>query len=382
MKRINKIKLFFFLLLNVLFVAGGFAQAAAPAVAPAAANTGINIPVNTMLFYIALILLFIIIILASAVNGAIDLYRKNKNDAATKATVVLLGFLFLSQFVFAQDATTTTATTDAAAAAAASAANSTATIYFYSFIAIIIIEIGIILFFIKSLRFLTGIDKAEEGEAKQRTLWEKFNNFGSLEDEAKLDVGHSYDGIRELDNATPSWFTITFAASIVIAIIYLYQFNISGSIPRQEDELAAEMRDAQKVQDELAKKEGNSIDENTVTMLGAADIASGTKLFAANCSPCHGDKGQGVVGPNLTDDYWLHGGSIKDVFKTIKYGFPDKGMKSWKDDFSAKQIAQIASYIESIHGTNPPGAKEKQGELYKADTAPATPEATADATKK
>ncbi len=378
MKRINKIKLFFFLLLNVLFVAGGFAQAAAPAVAPAAANTGINIPVNTMLFYIALILLFIIIILASAVNGAIDLYRKNKNAAATKATVVLIGLLFLSQFGFAQDAT---ATTDAAAAAA-SAANSTATIYFYSFIAIIIIEIGIILFFIKSLRFLTGIDKVTEVEEKPRTLWERFNNFVSIEEEAKLDVGHSYDGIRELDNATPSWFTITFAASIVIAIIYLYQFNISGSIPRQEDELAAEMRDAQKVQDELAKKEGNSIDENTVTMLGAADIASGTKLFAANCSPCHGDKGQGVVGPNLTDDYWLHGGSIKDVFKTIKYGYPDKGMKSWKDDFSAKQIAQIASYIESIHGTNPPGAKEKQGELYKADAPTATPAATADATKK
>ena len=78
MKRINKIKLFFFLLLNVLFVAGGFAQAAAPAVAPAAANTGINIPVNTMLFYIALILLFIIIILASAVNGAIDFIEKIK----------------------------------------------------------------------------------------------------------------------------------------------------------------------------------------------------------------------------------------------------------------------------------------------------------------
>ncbi len=361
-------------------MAGGFAQAPASSAAPAPVSTGINIPVNTMLFYIALILLFIIILLVSAVNGAIDLYRKNKNAAAAKTTVVFLGLIFLSQFAFSQEAATATA--DAAAQAATAAVNSTATIYFYSFIAIIVIEIGIIIFFIKSLRFLTGIDKATEGEEKPRTLWDRFNNFVSLEDEAKLDVGHSYDGIRELDNATPSWFTITFAASIVIAIIYLYQFNISGSIPRQEDELAAEMRDAQKVQDELAKKEGNSIDENTVTMLGAADIASGTKLFAANCSPCHGDKGQGVVGPNLTDDYWLHGGSIKDVFKTIKYGYPDKGMKSWKDDFSAKQIAQIASYIESIHGTNPPGAKEKQGELYKADAPAATTNATADAAKK
>ena len=85
------------------------------------------------------------------------------------------------------------------------------------------------------------------------------------------------------------------------------------------------------------------------------------------CAPCHGAEGQGVVGPNLTDDYWLHKGSVKDVFKTIKYGVPEKGMKSWKDDFSPVQIAQIASYIKSLHGSKPANAKEPQGELYKED---------------
>jgi cytochrome c oxidase cbb3-type subunit 3 len=72
-----------------------------------------------------------------------------------------------------------------------------------------------------------------------------------------------------------------------------------------------------------------------------------------------------MVGPNLTDDYWLHGGQVNQVFSTIKYGVPEKGMKSWKDDFSPKQIAQLASFIKTLHGTNPPGAKEAQGEPEK-----------------
>ena len=95
----------------------------------------------------------------------------------------------------------------------------------------------------------------------------------------------------------------------------------------------------------------------------------GATLFHDHCAACHGREGQGQVGPNLTDDFWIHGGSITDIFKTIKYGYTDKGMKSWKDDLSPSQIAMVASFIKSIHGTNPPNAKEKQGELYKEDGA-------------
>ena len=87
--------------------------------------------------------------------------------------------------------------------------------------------------------------------------------------------------------------------------------------------------------------------------------------YKTNCAVCHGVNGEGnVVGPNLTDDHWLHKGSIKDIFKTIKYGVPEKGMKSWAADFSPLQIAQLASYVKSLHGSNPPNAKEKQGELF------------------
>jgi cytochrome c oxidase cbb3-type subunit III len=94
------------------------------------------------------------------------------------------------------------------------------------------------------------------------------------------------------------------------------------------------------------------------------DLATGKDLFLSTCAACHGKFGEGTVGPNLTDDYWIHSGSVRDIFKTIKYGWPDKGMKSWKEDFSPMQIAQLTSYIRTLRGTNPPKPKDKQGDLY------------------
>ncbi len=84
----------------------------------------------------------------------------------------------------------------------------------------------------------------------------------------------------------------------------------------------------------------------------------------ASCAACHGKAGEGTVGPNLTDIYWLHGGSIQDVFKSIKYGWPEKGMKSWKEDLSPIQIAQVTSFIHSLKGTNPANGKAPQGDAY------------------
>jgi cytochrome c oxidase cbb3-type subunit 3 len=132
------------------------------------------------------------------------------------------------------------------------------------------------------------------------------------------------------------------------------------------EELAIAEAEAKEAKEEYLKNAANNIDENNVTLLTAADdITGGQKLFSTSCAPCHGAQGQGVVGPNLTDDYWLHGGQVKAVFSTIKYGVPEKGMKSWKDDFSPKQLALLTSYIKSIHGSNPPNQKEPQGALEK-----------------
>jgi cytochrome c oxidase cbb3-type subunit 3 len=101
-----------------------------------------------------------------------------------------------------------------------------------------------------------------------------------------------------------------------------------------------------------------------VKLSDAKGIEKGESLFAQNCSACHGKDGEGGVGPNLTDEYWLHGGDVKDVFKTIKYGVPQNGMISWKAQLSPLNIQEISSYILSLKGSNPPNAKAPQGEKY------------------
>ncbi|MEI6184276.1 MAG: c-type cytochrome, partial [Bacteroidota bacterium] len=140
--------------------------------------------------------------------------------------------------------------------------------------------------------------------------------------------------------------------------------------------------------EEYLKKSANNVDENTVVYLSSpADHEAGKAIFTTICAACHLADGGGSVGPNLTDNYWIHGGGIKDIFKTIKCGYPDKGMKSWKDDYTPSQIAQLASYVKSIKGSNPVNPKAPQGTLYveetaKSDTAKTAAPAKADSTAK
>jgi cytochrome c oxidase cbb3-type subunit 3 len=139
-------------------------------------------------------------------------------------------------------------------------------------------------------------------------------------------------------------------------------------LSKEEYEIA--MNDAAIEKEAYLKKAANKVDENTVVYLkDAASLEAGKKIFTTTCMACHTADGGGAVGPNLTDDYWLHGGSIKDIFKTIKYGWPEKGMKSWKDDYSPVQIAQLASFVKSLHGTKPAKPKEPQGVLYEEKAA-------------
>lgn len=356
--------------------------------ATATTASDFDFSVNTVLCFIAILLMFIIIVLSMTVNTAIKFYKTQKEEntdtTVAKNISIFLGLILLSQVAFSQTAFSPDPAVTAAAAAKAAASTAVwhGKIYFYGFIAVIIAEIGIIFFFIRALSFLTGIDKFKKANKKEeKTIWETINQFKPIEEEDKMDTGHNYDGIRELDNITPPWFVIGFAATILFAIVYLYRFEVAHTAPSQLQEFETEMREAKIIQDSMLKLEGNKVDENSVAMLDAAGIESGKKVFTANCAACHGDKGQGGVGPNLTDVYWLHGGSISDVFKSIKYGWEAKGMKPWKDDFSPTQIAQLSSYIESLKGSNPPGAKEKQGELY-IETVAATSNSDSTQTKK
>ena len=186
-----------------------------------------------------------------------------------------------------------------------------------------------------------------------------------LEKEADMLLDHDYDGIKELDNALPPWWKYGFYITIVVALFYIFKFEVwhTGMNPTQE--YAEEMSAAKIQTDAYLASAKENVDENSVVQLDAAGAAAGKEIFTKTCVACHLAEGQGSVGPNLTDEYWIHGGGVKDIFKTIKYGYPDKGMQSWQTTYSPVQMQQLATYIRTLKGTNPPNPKAPQGDLYK-----------------
>jgi cytochrome c oxidase cbb3-type subunit 3 len=178
-------------------------------------------------------------------------------------------------------------------------------------------------------------------------------------------LDHDYDGIKELDNALPPWWKYGFYITIFVAVFYLLKFEVWHTGMNPTEEYLSEMTAAKIQTDAYLVAAKENVDENTVVLLDAAGAAAGKVLFAKTCTPCHLSEGQGLVGPNLTDDYWIHGGGTKDIFKTIKYGYPDKGMQSWQTTYSPVQMQQLVTYIKSLRGTHPPNPKAPQGNLYK-----------------
>lgn len=206
----------------------------------------------------------------------------------------------------------------------------------------------------------------EAAKPKKPSIWQKLMQLKPLEEEGTLMMEHKFDGIAELNNPTPAWFMILFYATIIFAIGYLLNYHVFGYGKLQDEEYVAEIEQA--ATDKAAflanpVNAASAVNENNVVQSkDAAVLESGASLFTNRCTPCHGDKGQGIVGPNLTDEYWLHGGTIQSVFKTIKYGVPEKGMIAWEKSLSAQQIADLSNYILSLQGTKPAGAKAPQGE--------------------
>jgi cytochrome c oxidase cbb3-type subunit 3 len=215
----------------------------------------------------------------------------------------------------------------------------------------------------------------------------KLTRTVKVEKEQDILMHHEYDGIRELDNVLPPWWLWLFYGTIIWSVVYIFNVHISGIWLHQADEYEQEMAQAKADVEAYLAKAAASVDENTVTtMADAGALAAGQSTFVTYCKACHGENGEGnAVGPNLTDAYWLHGGGIKEVFTTIKYGVVEKGMQSWKKDLKPAEIQQVASYILSLQGSNPANAKAPEGDLWKGDaTAPtdstATPVATSDST--
>jgi cytochrome c oxidase cbb3-type subunit 3 len=175
---------------------------------------------------------------------------------------------------------------------------------------------------------------------------------------------HAYDGIQEYDNPMPRWWVWIFWATIVYSAVYL--LNVvplvgegRGRIAQYEDDVAVAGR-------KYASARGprSAPDDDALRAL-AADAGAregGRALYMTNCMPCHRADGGGVIGPNLTDDFWIHGGTPGEIHRTISAGVLDKGMPAWGQVLAPGDVDKVTAYVISVHGTHPPDPKPPQGE--------------------
>ena len=249
---------------------------------------------------------------------------------------------------------------------------------------VLLVIILLLVLMVYLMSFMSAVLRKENPSmANEPSWWESFkeryvtgkeDEVGGKEEKAKMMTEHSYDGITELDNFMPPWLQWVFVGTIVFAVIYYVHYTILGNGPTSVEEYQDELH-LEAVAAELRKTNQTAgIDENTVVFdETAAAISAGKTIFETNCVACHAADGGGGVGPNLADEYWIHGGSIKDVFSVVKFGVLDKGMIPWQDQLSPEQMQQVSSYILTLKGTTPANPKAPQGDPYSAEPAESAP---------
>lgn len=248
------------------------------------------------------------------------------------------------------------------------------------FVAFLLVILILVLLKLSKSLFQTEEQKAYSEEFGKQSMWEQIFNLNPISYEQKLLIEHEYDGIKELNNPTPPWFNFLFYSTILFGVLYLLAFHVVGIGKFQDDEYKEEVAIAEAKHEELLKKFANSVNENNVTQLvDKQALHEGSEIFVKNCVACHGKQGQGGVGPNLTDNFWIHGAGLKNVFKTVTNGVPQKGMIAWSKQLNPLQIQYVSSYVLSLKGTNPANAKKAEGIEVKADSSQATSDSTATA---
>lgn len=370
-------------LLSLAFIAGLNLSANAQDTATKAVETATvySNPLFIGLLITILFLLIVIIVMADVVKTSayhrveVEKVKKERDNAGLKTILALIVLGSLSFTASAQEV-------------AAPVVENTWDSYmgldaftFYFMVIAILFEVYVIWNLYGIINDLLGIKEKEEELAKagivRKSIFDQLNASVAVEKEEDILLDHNYDGIKELDNSLPPWWVGGFYVTIIFAGVYLFHYHISKTGKLMEAEYNEQMEEGAKDVAAFKKSAPDLIDEEKlVALTDAAALDEGKAIYTENCQACHGRLGEGGMGPNLTDEYWLHKGGIKDVYRSVKLGWPEKGMKAWEQDLGAKKIHKVASYIMSLKGTNPPNAKEAQGDLYTGE-APAPMDSTA-----
>ncbi len=364
-----------------------YAQDAAPEASKAVENASNSIASNPLFLSMSIltgVLLFVIIILSAVLRTSIKTKVREILSAKSVQAIVLAVLLFGSQSAFAQAAETKESMY------VDTPIGGMHPLAFYSLFVVLLLELFVILWL--CLLILRIIVKNEAASAAAHNVAHESSNFSKfisrkifgvkpVETDKDVMLDHNYDGIKELDNDLPPWWKYGFYLTIVTGVIYLVGYHITGSFKLSGEEYTSEVAEADAKIAEYRNKMALNVDETNAVFLTESDkIAKGQTIFKEKCVACHGNNGEGTIGPNLTDNYWLYGGKPGDVFKTVKNG-TNKGMQAWKESLSPVDIQNVISYVHSLQGSNPANAKAPQGDLFEEVASAADSTVKTDSTK-
>lgn len=202
-----------------------------------------------------------------------------------------------------------------------------------------------------------------------KALMKKWTKSREIEEEGEIILDHNYDGIKELDNSLPPWWLYLFYGTILFGAIYLVRFHIVGDYTQAEEYLEEVAVAEKKLEEKKATGAVTIITAETAQVLtDEASLNRGKAVFNLNCASCHVKDGGGNTGPNLTDEYWILGGGMKNIFTTISNGGrTGRGMEAWKKTLKSSDIEKVASYVMTLQGTTPANPKKPEGDLWEEE---------------